>query len=426
MQGKIASRFRIRENGSTPRREVLAGLISFVTGVYIVVVNAKIMADAGVPLAAASAASAVGAGVGSLVMGLWANAPLMLIPGLGDSALFTYTLVHGMGLSWQEALGVVSAAGALFALVAFTPLAESLTRAIPESLKAAISAGVGLFLAFIGLKQGGLIVAGSGSLVALGDLRDPTVLLTLVSLVVTVVLYLRQVRGAFLISIAAGTLLAALAGQLGSAAGPAATAAGYGAVVGRLSLTRAADLVFWVATFSVTMVVLFENLGMMYGLLPDKEKVHRSLQANALSMTLAGALGCTPTVAAAEGAAGIAAGGRTGLTAVTAGLLFLAALAALPVIGLIPNSATAPILIVVGSLMSESLRSIPFQDLTEGIPAFLVIALIPLTFSVADGIAFGLLAYPVVKAAAGRWRDVRPPMYIAAGLFLLYFVLQVR
>jgi len=420
----LEDRFQLQANGTTLRREVMAGLVSFVTGAYVVVVNARLMAEAGMPLAGATVASAVAAGVGSLLMGLWANAPLMVVTGLGDAALFTYTLVQGIGLAWQEALAVVCATGLLCSVVAFTPALQSVLSGVPASLRAAISAGVGLFLAFIGLRQGGLIVSGGDSLVALGDLGDPQVLLTLITLAITVVLYLRRVPGAVLISIGAGSLLAWAAGHPGGTAAASASLAAYRQVAGALSPGRLATLPFWAATFTFTMVVLFENLGLMYGLLPRKEEVPRALQANALAVFLAGLLGATPTVAAAEGAAGIAAGGRTGLTAVTAGVLFLASLGALPVVGLIPNSAIAPVLVLVGALMCEPLRTIAFDDLTEAIPAFLVILLIPLTFSVANGIAFGLVAYPLVKAAAGRWREVSPAMYVVAALFLLYFLIR--
>lgn len=418
----LERQFDLQAHGTTVRREVMAGLVSFVTGVHIVVVNARLMAEAGIPLAAASVATALAAGAGSLAMGLWANAPLMMVTGLGDAAIFAFTLVQGMGLRWQDALGVVAAAGLLCAALAFSPAVHGLLRGIPASLKAATSAGIGLFLAFIGLRQGGVIVSGGANLVALAKLGEPAVVLTLVTLAVAVVLYVRRVPGAFLISIAAGTLLAWVSGHAGGAGIEPPSLAAYAEVAGALSLRRIATLPFWAATFSLALVVLFENLGLMYGLLPQKEKFPRALQATSLAVVTASLLGGTPTVAAGESAAGIAAGGRTGLTAVTAGVLFLAVLAALPLVGLIPSSAVAPVLVLVGALMCEPLRSIPFDDLTEAIPAFLVILLIPLTFSVADGIAFGLVAYPLVKAAAGRWREVSPAMYAVAGLFLLYFV----
>lgn len=420
----LERRFHLQAHGTTVRREVMAGLVSFVTGVHVVVVNARLMAEAGIPLAAASVASTLAAGAGSLLMGLWANAPLMLVTGLGDAAIFAFTLVQGTGLAWQEALGVVSVAGLLCAALAFSPAVHSLLRDIPTSLKAATSAGIGLFLAFIGLRQSGVIVAGGANLVALASLGEPAVILTLVTLIIAIVLYVRRVPGAFLISISAGTLLAWASGQPGGAGIAPPSLDAYRAVAGALSLARLATLPFWVATFSFTLVVLFENLGLMYGLLPQKEKFPRALQATSLAVVVASLLGGTPTVAAGESAAGIAAGGRTGLTAVTAGALFLALLAALPVVGLIPFSAVAPVLVLVGVLMCAPLRTIPFDDLTEAIPAFLVILLIPLTFSVADGIAFGLVAYPLVKAAAGRWREVSPTMYVVAGLFLLYFLLR--
>ncbi|WP_068775509.1 NCS2 family permease [Paenibacillus sp. FJAT-26967] len=421
-------RFQLRSNGTTVRRELMAGLVSFVTSVYIVIVNSAILADAGIPVQAGMLATIAASFAGCLLVGLWSNTPLIIVPGMGINALFSYTIVHTMGLTWQEALAAVFVSGLLFMLVAFSGLGVRISAAVPHPLKEAISVGLGLFLTFIGLQKSGLVVSHPTTYVALGDLGSPQAIVTMATLAIMLILYIRQVSGSFLIAIAAGTALAWFLGIVK----PASVAAGVNldeaaVVVGALSFEGLWSLPFWVAAFSLAMVIVFENLGLIHSQTVSfgrPETYRRAFQATAVSNAAAGLLGSSPTVSAVEGSAGIASGGRTGLTAISAGLLFLGSYFAVPLLQIIPDSAIAPVLIILGSFMLSSIRAIPFDDFTEAFPAFLVAAFIPLTYSIVDGIAFGFIAYPVVKLAAGKHKDVSITMYIIALLFLLYEILQ--
>ncbi|MBU5442319.1 NCS2 family permease [Paenibacillus sp. MSJ-34] len=425
----IDRRFRLQEHGTSFRQEAMAGAVSFFTVVYIVAVNAAILADAGVPFEAGVIATVLTAVTGCLLVGFWANSPIVLVPGMGINALFSYTLVHGMGLTWQEALAAVLISGIMVTVVSFTPLSRLIAASIPESLKHAITAGIGLFLTFIGLQKGGIVVPSESTLVAFGNLAHAKPLLTMATFAVTLVLFVRNVRGNLLIGIAAGTLLAALFGgtKLGETGGFGFSAADYASVFGAMSFAKATTAVFWIAVFSLVLVILFESVGLIHGQLQmanRPEKFKRSLQASAMSVIASGLFGSSPTVSAVESAAGIASGGRTGLTAVTTGVLFAGSLLFLPVIKLIPDSAIAPVLILIGGLMIQNVRNIPFDDMTEWFPAYLIIAFIPLTSSIVDGMAFGFLAYPLLKIAAGKWREVGMAAYVIAALFLANFVLH--
>ncbi|MED4906968.1 NCS2 family permease [Brevibacillus centrosporus] len=420
--------FHLRACDTTIRRELMAGFISFVTIVYIVAVNASILQDAGIPMEAGILATVFTAFAGALLMAFWANAPIILVPGMGINALFTYTLCHTMGLSWQEALAAVFVSGILFAVIAFTRAATVLSRAIPASLKEAITVGIGLFLTFIGLQKGGLIVTNPSTFVALGELSSPHVIVTLATLVITLILFVRNVPGNFLIGIAAGTGLGFLFGIVTPGGGSSFSFAEYANVFSGFSFGGIWTLPFWIATFSLAMVIVFENIGLIHGhtaMAGQPQKFRRALQANAVSAALSGMLGSSPTVATVESAAGIAAGGRTGLTSLVTGTLLLGSLGLIPVVKMIPDGAIAPVLIIIGALMLQNVQNINLKDFSEGFPAFLIIAIIPLSYSIVDGIAFGFVAYPLLKLALGKRREVPALMYVISGLFLLNLVLPV-
>lgn len=420
--------FHLRACDTTIRRELMAGFISFVTIVYIVAVNASILQDAGIPMEAGILATVFTAFAGALLMAFWANAPIVLVPGMGINALFTYTLCHTMGLSWQEALAAVFVSGILFAVIAFTRAATVLSRAIPASLKEAITVGIGLFLTFIGLQKGGLIVTNPSTFVALGELSSPHVIVTLATLVITLILFVRNVPGNFLIGIAAGTGLGFLFGIVTPGGGSSFSFAEYANVFSGFSFGGIWTLPFWIATFSLAMVIVFENIGLIHGhtaMAGQPQKFRRALQANAVSAALSGMLGSSPTVATVESAAGIAAGGRTGLTSLVTGALLLGSLGLIPVVKMIPDGAIAPVLIIIGALMLQNVQNINLKDFSEGFPAFLIIAIIPLSYSIVDGIAFGFVAYPLLKLALGKRREVPALMYVISGLFLLNLVLPV-
>lgn len=417
----------MKENDTTFKREILAGAVSFVTIVYIVAVNASILSDAGIPLEAGMLATVISAVAGCLLMGFIGKTPIILVPGMGVNALFTYTVCQSMGLTWQEGLAAVTVSGLLFCLIAFTKLTEILSAAIPASIKEAITAGVGIFLTFIGLQKGQLVVSSKTTFVQLGNLSSPHVIVTLLTLLLTVILFARKVKGEFLISIVFGTALAACFGLIhpNETAGAASPLASYLSVFGALSFGAMLKAGFWVAVFSLTMVIVFENIGLVHGhteMIKRPDKFKKSLQANALSALFSGIAGTSPTVSTVETAAGIASGGRTGLTAITTGLLFLSSLLFLPFIKLVPDSAIAPVLIIIGGLMIQSIQKINLEDFTESFPAFLIIALIPLTYSIVDGMAFGFIAYPILKIAMKRRQEITAPLYIIAVLFLANFI----
>ncbi|MFC4076302.1 NCS2 family permease [Salinithrix halophila] len=407
--------------GSTWKRELTAGLTSFFTAAYIIVVNPLILQDAGIPLGAGVVATIAASVFGCLLMAFWARAPIILIPGMGVNAFFSFTVVQSLGLSWREGLAAVILSGAFFLLASVTPLGERLAGAVPSSLKHGITAGIGLFLTFIGLQKGELIRSSQETFVALGDFSNPVALLTIAGLIFTLILYVRNVKGSLLLGILLITGLSCLPGVK---TGENSVNPGFSDYSGVFAAVEFPLLSapFWVAVFSLTMIVLFENMGLLTGMLPDTTRFPRAYRATALTTVASGFLGTSPTIAAAESASGIAEGGRTGLPALVAGLLFLASAFSLPLLGLIPGNAAAPVLIIVGALMMQSVAHIPFHDFSEGFPAFLIIAGIPLTSSIADGLAFGFIAYPLLKAALGRWKQVPALIYLIAGLFLFNMI----
>ncbi|MGG3562887.1 NCS2 family permease [Neobacillus rhizosphaerae] len=417
--------FHIEKAKSSIRTEVLAGLTSFMTVAYIIAVNGAILSKAGMPYEAVTLVTVISCFLGCMLMALWANSPLVLIPGMGDNAFFVFTLVFSLGLSWQQALAVVFIAGIVFFLTTVTKGADYLSRSIPKSMIHSMTAGIGLFIAFLGLKNGGIIEASEGTFVQLGDLGSPHTLTTILTLVILVPLFLRNVKGNFLIGIIAGTLIGALLGivDFSSLRDFSLSFSGYDQIFLAFDFSEIGTVNFWTAVFSLSMVIIFQNMGAQLGMLPDKSKFQRSFQANALSVISAGLLGCSPTTTAAESATGIAAGGKTGLTSFTTGLLFLPALFLVPLFKVIPNEAIAPVLIIVGCLMVQSLKEIPFNDFTEAFPAYLMMAIMPLSFSIANGIAFGFIAYPILKVVTGRKKEVSVTMYVIAFFFLLYFIL---
>lgn len=427
----IKSSFDLPGHETTLKREMMAGMISFFTIVYIIAVNGTILAEAGIPIEAGIIATILTCVVGCWLMGFWANAPIILVPGMGINAMFTYTLVHSMGLSWQEALGVVVISGVIVTVISFTKLSQLLLEAIPNSLKHAITVGLGLFLTLIGLEKGGLVTKGDNSLLALGDVTSPYVIATILSVILAVILFMRNVPANFLISMIVGTGIAAALGvvSFSDVGGNALPLDTYASLFGAVSFTKIGEFTFLVAVFSLTMVLLFENIGLINGhlsMIKRPYKFKRSFQANGISVLTSGLFGTSPTVSTVESAAGIAAGGRTGVTAIVTGSLFLLSIFAIPFIKIIPGSAIAPILIIIGVLMLQSVKQIDFQDLSEGFPAFLVIVMIPFSYSIADGIAFGFIAYPLVKLALGKAKEVSAPLYVIAALFFLTFLTNVH
>lgn len=412
------------------RRELLAGTVSFFAAVYIIIVNSSILADAGIPQEAGIIATILASAIGCFIMGLWGNAPLVIVPGMGINAMFTYTLVQGMGLTWQQALAAVMISGICFFAISMTSLVEKLRTAIPASLQEAISVGIGLMLVLIGLHKGGVIASDRSSVIAVQSFADPGVLVTLATLALTCILYIRKVPGNLLLAIIGGSALAYLFKAVPS---KAATGVGgsswssYGDLFGQLSVKGASITTLVIAVFSLTLVIVFENVGLINAQLKMSgrtERFKRVTQATSLTVILSGIFGTSPTVSTVEAAAGISAGGRTGWASIATGTLFLLSFIAMPVITLVPDQAVAPILIFIGGLMMPAVRHISFERMEEGLPAFFIIAFIPLMHSIVDGIAIGFISYALFHIAVGKWREVKPLFYIISLLFVMHFVLQ--
>ncbi|MEK5173740.1 NCS2 family permease [Heyndrickxia sp. FSL W8-0496] len=419
--------FQIKNHQTSVKKEITAGVIGFFTVVYIMAVNSLILSEAGIPLEGAVIATILTSFFGCLIMGLWANSPIILVPGMGINALFSYTLVQSMGLTWQEALAVVFVSGMIFSIIAFTRLANILNTSIPTTLKDAITVGLGLFLMLIGLEKGGLVVRGGTTIIALGNLSDIKVLATIITFLVLLILFLRNVKGHFLWTILFGTGLSALFGIVPKTGKQGFSLENYQIVFGHFSFERVWTLSFWVAVFTISMVVVFENIGLVHShtvQLKNEAKFSKGLQATSISAIFSGLLGSSPTVSAVESTAVITSGGRTGLTAITTGALFLLSVVAIPYMKIIPDNAIAPILILIGILMTQNIRFMDLRDMTEALPAILIIAMIPFTSSISDGIAIGFILYPVLKLSIGKAKDVSIPLYIIACLFFINFLLQ--
>lgn len=421
--------FELQQHGTSVSKEFSAGFISYITSVYIIIVNATILAAAGIPLEAGIIATIVTSFLGCIIVGLWSNTPLLLIPGMGLNAMFTFTIVQSGGFTWQEALALVFVTGLIFVGIAFTPMAKVITSSIPNSLKEAITIGIGILLILIGFDNAGIITNSDHTLLAIGDLSSPSVITTFIGLIITVLLFIKNIPGNLLLSIVITSFLSILLGG-SDFEGISLTMPSfheYFGVFGHVSFAQAGNIVFWLTSVSFAMVVVFENIGLIHGhskMLNRPESSKKSLQATAVSVLSSGIFGTSPTVASVESAAGITAGGRTGLTSIVTGTLFLVSILFIPVIKMVPASAVSPILILIGVLMLQNIVHISMEDFTESFPALLIIVLIPLTYSIADGMAIGFILYPLLKLFMGKGRDIHPALYMIAILFITNFVIQ--
>jgi len=430
--------FHLIESRTDVRTEVLAGVTTFVTLAYILFVNPSILKDAGMPPEATFAATCIASAFATLVMGLYANYPIAVAPGMGLNAFFTYAVVIGMKLPWQTALGAVFISGLIFFILTVTKVREWIVDGVPQVLRLAIGVGIGLFIAFIGLRNAGIIVKSDATLLTLGDMKSAGVLVAVGGVIITSFCLAHRIKGALLIGILATTILAMIVGVAPAPSGVSSFIA-VGNPFERLRMTAfhldigaALKVGLIPILFSFTFVDLFDNIGTLMGvarkarLLNERgqlPRIGKALFADSLG-TMFGALMGTSTVTSyIESAAGVSEGGRTGLTAVVVGLLFIVALAFAPLVGLIPAQATAPVLIIVGSFMMVDLVHIQFDDFTDALPAFLTIVMMPLTYSVAQGLAFGFVSYTVIKLIAGRHKENNPVTYTLTGLFILHFVL---
>lgn len=421
--------FELDRHGTTVRTELVAGLTTFMTMAYIIFVNPQILAEAGMDRGAVFVATCLAAAFASAFMGLYANYPIALAPGMGLNAYFTYSVVKGMGHSWETALGAVFISGILFLIVSLTRIREWVIDSIPLSLKLAIAAGIGMFLAIIGLKSAGIIQANPATLVSIGDLKHIPVALAVVGFMLMVALDARRVPGAIIIGILAVTA-AGIALGISSFGGIVSMPPSIAPVFMKLDIVGALEVGLVAIVFTFFFVDVFDNTGTLVGIAhkaglvgPDGKlpRVNRALAVDSTAAMAGAVLGTSTTTSYIESASGVNAGGRTGLVAVTVAVLFLTALFFAPLAGSIPAFATAPALVYVACLMMSAVKELDFNDATEYAPAIITIAAMPLTFSIAHGIAFGFIAYTGIKLLAGRFSDIRPAVAILAALFVLKF-----
>ncbi len=421
--------FKLSENSTNVRTELIAGVTTFLTMAYIAFVNPSILAATGMDQGAVFVATCLAAAIGSAIMGLWANYPIALAPGMGLNAFFAYTVVLTLGHSWQTALGAVFIAGVLFFILSVLKVREWIINAIPRSLKLSIAAGIGMFLGIIGLKNAGIVVDHPATLVTLGDLTQATVLVAIVGFLVMAALDARRVPGAITIAILLATLVAIATG-LSEATGVFSMPPSLMPTLFAMDLAGALDGALISVIFAFLFVDLFDTAGTLIGvahqggMLDEQGKLPRlgkALMSDSVATVAGAAMGTSTTTSYIESVAGVKAGGRTGLTAVAVAVLFLLCLFFAPLAGTIPAYATAPALVFVACLMMRGIAEVDWDDVTEYVPAVITAISMPLTFSISTGIGFGFVAYAGIKILTGRWKDAGPAVIVLAVLFILKF-----
>jgi len=432
--------FKLKEHNTDSRTEILAGITTFMTMAYILIVNPDILSKAGMDVGGVFTATALSAFIATIIMALYAKYPFALAPGMGLNAFFAFTVVLGpMGKSWQFALTAVLIEGIIFILLSFLKAREAIFDAIPMNLKNAVSVGIGLFIAFIGLSGAEIIVEGEGVLIGLGNLKSPAPILAIIGLVITGILLAKNVRGALLIGILLTTII-------GVPMGVTILPEGFG-LKSIISLPPslkpvAFQFVGWEEIFSLDMLVvvftflfvdIFDTVGTLVGVASKAEmldeegrlpRVSNALMSDAIGTVVGACLGTSTVTTYVESASGVAEGGRTGLTSLTTAIMFALALFFAPIFTMVPSAATAPVLVIVGLFMMSPIKKINLDDFTEAIPAFLTIIMMPLAYSIAEGIVFGMVSYVVLKLLTGKGKEVSPVMYLLALLFILRIVLQ--
>ncbi len=421
--------FKLSERHTSLRTELIAGVTTFLTMAYILIVNPLILSDAGMDMGAVFTATALSSAIATLVMAFLANLPFALAPGMGLNAFLAYTVVLGMGYSWQFALTAVFVEGIIFIILTLFNIREAIVNSIPANLKNAISVGIGLFIAFIGMQNAGIIVD-SSTLVALGDITHGAPLVAIIGLVITGILLAYKVKGALLIGIIATTIVGIPFGVT-SYAGGSYVPPSLAPTFWQFEFSNIFSLDFLVVMFTFLFVDMFDTVGTLIGCATKAGMIaedgsipncKEALFADAVGTTIGAMLGTSTVTTFVESSAGVAEGGRTGLTALVVAILFLVSLFLSPLFLSIPSAATAPTLILVGLSMISPVKNIDFDDYTEGIPAFLCILFMPLAYSIADGIMFGVLAWIILKLAAKKAKEITPMTIIIAVLFLLKII----
>ncbi|MBC2850594.1 NCS2 family permease [Cetobacterium sp. 8H] len=416
--------FQLKEHGTTVKQEVIAGVTTFLTMAYIIFVNPSILSMTGMDKGALITVTCLASAIGTGITALWVNAPLAMAPGMGLNAFFTFTLVLGNGATWQQALGVVFISGIIFLALTFSGLREKIIDAIPSELRLAVGAGIGLFIAFIGMQGMGLIISNPATIVGLGKFNI-SVVLGLVGFAIMGLLEMRDVKGGILIGIVITTVLGIVFGAVDLPTSVVSMPPSIAPIALKLDIIGAIQPIFLGSIFSFMFVDLFDSLGTIMAcaheaeMIDEKGKiknVSKILEADAMATVIGSLLGTSTTTTFVESASGIAVGGRTGLTALTTAFLFVVSLFFSPIIGIVPAFATAPALILVGVYMFKNLLDINFHKIEVAIPCFLIIIMMPLTYSISIGIAFGFVSYILVSLFNGKIKDIKPIMW-AIGFF---------
>lgn len=425
--------FKLKEHKTNVKTEVIAGITTFMTMAYILVINPSILSETGMDINALFTATALSAAIATLVMAFLANYPFALAPGMGLNAFFAYYVVINLGYSWQFALTAILIEGVIFLLLTMFNIREAIINCIPMNIKHAVSVGIGLFIALIGFKNAGIVVGDGATLVTLGSITDPAVLVALVGIIIVGVLLAKKVKGALLIGMMLTTVIGIPFGVTPLPEKLLSAPPSLSPIFMKFEFSNILSLDMVVVVFTFLFVDLFDTLGTLVGVatkadMLDKDgklpKAKQALFADAIGTTVGACLGTSTVTTYVESASGVAEGGRTGLTAFTTGTLFLIALLFSPIFLIVPSAATAPVLILVGLFMLSPIAKINLEDYTEAIPAFLTIVLMPFTFSIAEGIVFGIMSYTFLKLITGKGKVVSPIMYVLTIIFGIALVVM--
>ena len=426
--------FKLKENKTTVRIEIVAGIITFLTMSYILVVNPNILSASGMDRSALFTATALAAVFGTLFMAFIPNLPIAQAPGMGLNSFFAFSVVIGLGYSWQMALTAVFIQGIIFVLLTFFNIRELIVKSIPSTIKYAIPAGIGLFITFLGLQNAGIIVSDENTMITLGAMSNPHVWVALLGLILTAVLYYKKVHGAFLIGIASATIFAVILGLVELPQGSLVSLPpDVSPIFLQFEWTSIFTFDMLIVVFTFLFVNLFDTIGTLLGVaskigITDKEgnfpQLKKALFADALGTTVGAVIGTSTVTSYVESASGVAVGGRTGLTALSTAIMFALALFLAPIFLMVPASATAPALILVGLFMITSVVKINFEDMTEALPAFLTMIMMPFAYSIAQGIVFGMLSFVFMKALSGKWKHISVTMWVIFVLFIIKMVLD--
>ncbi len=434
-EGLLEDMFKLEKNNTDVKTEVIAGFTTFMTMAYIIFVNPAILSDAGMPFDGVFIATIMGAVLGTLAMAFLTNYPFALASGMGLNAFFAYSVVIGMGVPWQVALGIIFLEGILFIILSVTPVREMIVNSIPMALKTGISAGIGLFIAFIGLQNAGIVVSDQATLVAMGNIFVGPGLVALLGLLVTGILHARKVKGALLWGILISTAFGWTNGVTPAFSGLFAMPqmADWSEVLFKLDIVSALDIGMIGVLLSFLFVDMFDTAGTLVGVSQqagyldengDLPKASNALLADAIGTTGGALFGTSTVTTYVESASGVAEGGRTGLTGVVVSILFFLALFFKPLIGIVPAAATAPALIIVGTMMMTNITKLDWDDFTEILPAFVAMIAMPLTYSISNGIALGFIVYPIIKLFTGKGKDVHWLVYLLGVVFIFYFIVH--